>query len=252
LRPGAVISETDSYVGLNRSGDGYKYGVYAKASGGANTPVGVAGYIEGIYGAGVLGIADSSLGFGGVFRNHAGSGVGLRVLSNGVDLQAAGSGIIQSTANSYLWISGNSLQKGDSDDTTRFEYDQAGGYEVFSGADLNNKGVVLPVTIAGQLFGQNVTVTGLDLYYGIGGDFANIDRVVMYRQNGVGAGEVILRDLDDLTCGAGEQCVKHWDLVQNNELSDNQGIVYIAFGLAFSDPGSSVHIGGVRLTLEHD
>jgi len=80
LRPGAVISETTSYVGLNRYVSilpfTYKYGVYAKASG-ALYNYGVAGYSEENYGAGVLGSADSSSGYGGYFLNTAASGVGL-------------------------------------------------------------------------------------------------------------------------------------------------------------------------------
>jgi len=80
LRPGAVISETTSYVGLNRyvsiAPFTYKYGVYAKASG-AISNYGVAGYSEENYGAGVLGSADSSSGYGGQFLNTAVNGVGL-------------------------------------------------------------------------------------------------------------------------------------------------------------------------------
>ena len=80
LRPGAVISETTSYVGLNRYVSilpfTYKYGVYAKASG-AISNYGVAGYSEGNYGAGVFGSTDSSLGYGGHFLNTAVGGAGL-------------------------------------------------------------------------------------------------------------------------------------------------------------------------------
>lgn len=80
LRPGAVISETTSYVGLNRYVSivpfTYKYGVYAKARG-AMFNYGVAGYSEGNSGAGVLGSTDSSLGYGGHFLNTAVNGVGL-------------------------------------------------------------------------------------------------------------------------------------------------------------------------------
>jgi hypothetical protein len=236
LRPGARIVGSvagNPALKVENSSTGNSSGVHALASGDTGTTYGVYGQSESIDG------------YGGYFVGRAWYGLG-------VALKAAGSGIIQSTANSYLWISGNGLQKGNSDDTTRFVYDQYGGYQVFSGADVSNKGVVLPVTIPGQLYGQDVTVTGLDLYYATGGGFANIDRVVMYRQNGVGAGDQILRDLDDLTCPELAQCSEHWDLTQNNVLSDSQGVVYIAFGLGFSDTSSYVHIGGVRLRLEHD
>ena len=48
-------------------------------------------------------------------------------------IAAGGSGIIKSSAQSHLWISGNGLQKSNSDDTTRFVYDSYGGYKIYSG-----------------------------------------------------------------------------------------------------------------------
>lgn len=166
-------------------------------------------------------------------------------------LYVGGSGIIQSEAPSYLWISGNGLQKAVSDDTTRFEYDEYGGYKVSGGANWGTvKRVVLPVTIPGQLYGQNVTVTGMDLYYTIPFDLTAIDAIILRRQNGVGAGNVIMFDDTDLVCAVA-QCVKHWDLTQNNVLSDQQGILHLVLRLAFSGEAAYVQIGGVRLTLEH-
>jgi len=206
---------------------------------------GVSGETYGIYGASL-----SADGYGGRF--FGGNGLYAEGIT-GVAIKADGSGIIQSTARSYLWISGNSLQKGNSDDTTRFEFDPYGGYEVYGGADWGvNKTVVLPVTVFGQLYGQNVKVTGLDLYYTYSGDLTAITRVAMRRQNGVGAGNTIFTHDPDLACGAGAQCTRHWDLTQNNVLSDQRGILYIALELAFAGPNSYVQIGGVRLTLEHD
>jgi hypothetical protein len=233
LRPGANISGTvgtDAIVHAENSAtDGRALRGYATAASGTNF--------------GVVGRSWSPNGYGGLFANEGG----------GVALQAGGSGIIQSTANSYLWISGNGLQKGDSNDTTRFEFDSYGGYKVYGGADWNvNKTVVLPVTVFGQLYGQNVKVTRLDLYYTYSGDLTAITRVAMRRQNGVGTGSTIFTHDPDLVCGADTQCTQHWDLTQNNVLSDQQGILYIALELGFAGPGSYVQIGGVRITLEHD
>jgi len=233
LKPGANISGTvggDAIVHAENSAtDGRALRGYATAASGTNF--------------GVVGTSWSPNGYGGHFSNQG----------DGVALRTSGSGIIQSTANSYLWISGNGLQKGDSDDTTRFEFDSYGGYKVYGGADWGvNKTVVLPVTVFGQLYGQNVKGTGLDLYYTYSGDLTAITRVAMRRQNGVGAGSTIFTHDPDLVCGAGAQCTQHWDLTQNNVLSDQQGILYIALELGFAGPNSYVQIGGVRLTLEHD
>jgi hypothetical protein len=192
----------------------------------------------------VEGRCDSPSGYGGYFRNTT---------SNGVALKAAGSGVIQSTAESYLWVSGNSLVKAKSDDTTKFSRDLYGGFVITGGSGwATPKVVVLPVTIAGQLYGQNVTVTDLDLYYTVSADLTGISTTNMRRQNGVGAGDSIFTDSTDYSCTPGNQCQAHWDLTQNNVLSDGQGILYIAFELTFASDTDNVQIGGVRLTLQHE
>ena len=238
LRPGAVIEgdvPDDSVLqATNLSQSNGSKGVYGLAGGLAATNYGV-------YGASL-----SAFGYGGYF-------VGATAMGNGVALKAAGSGIIQSTANSFLWISGNSLQKANSDDTTRWEYDDYGGYRVYGGADWGSlKRVVLPVTIPGQLYGQNITVTGLDLYYTELGEFTGINAVIVRRQDGVGTGNLILYDDTIPNCSIPAQCVEHWDLTQNNELSDQRGVLHIVLRFAYGSDSDYIQIGGVRLTLEHD
>jgi len=238
LRPGAVIEgdvPDDSVLqATNLSQSNGSKGVYGLAGGLAATNYGV-------YGASL-----SAFGYGGYF-------VGATAMGNGVALKAAGSGIIQSTASSYLWISGNSLQKANSDDTTRWEYDDYGGYRVYGGADWGSlKRVVLPVTIPGQLYGQNITVTGLDLYYTELGEFTGINAVIVRRQDGVGTGNLILYDDTIPNCSIPAQCVEHWDLTQNNELSDQRGVLHIVLRFAYGSDSDYIQIGGVRLTLEHD
>jgi hypothetical protein len=244
LRPGAVI---DGWV----SGDP---ALSVRNSATGDDSIGVYGQASAVSGEtyGVVGASASADGYGGRFVG----GNGLYAYGTpgvGVAIKAAGAGTIQSTANSYLWISGNSLQKGNSEDSTRFEFDSYGGYEVYGGEDWGvNKTVLLPVAIPGQLYGQDVTVTGLDLYYtNSQDDFTSIARVAMRRQDGVGSGDTIFTHDPDLYC-ADAQCSKHWTLTQNNVLGSQQGIVYIAMELGFAGASSYVQIGGVRLTLEHD
>jgi hypothetical protein len=92
LRPGAVISDTTSYVGLNRytsyMGISSMNGIYARASG-ALFNYGVYGISEENWGAGVSGTSHSSNGYGGYFDS---TGVGLyaRGGSDSVDLVLGG------------------------------------------------------------------------------------------------------------------------------------------------------------------
>ncbi len=233
LRPGAIISASRSSSSIlhieNWSASGRGLRAYAMAESGVNY--------------GVVGASRSPDGYGGYFYNNGG----------GTALYVDGTGTIKSSAKSYVWVSGNNLVKANSDDTTKFSRDLYGGFKITGGSGwATPKVVVLPVTIAGQLYGQNITVTGLDLYYTVSADLTAITATSMRRQNGVGAGDVIFTDSTDLTCTSGSQCEKHWDLTQNNILSDGQGIIYIAFELGFPDSTANVQIGGVRLTIEHD
>jgi hypothetical protein len=237
LIPGALISDTMSGTPLNvyNHGTGWGLDVYSAGHDAVHGRTGSSDH------AGVAGVS-------------WGSGIGVYGESaTGVAIRAAGTGVIQSTAKSYLWISGNALQKANSADTTVFIYDLYGGYRVQGGSDwIHNKTVLVPVTIPGQLYGQNITVTGLDLYYNTSDDLTGITVSAMRRQNGVGAGDLIFRDETDYVCPVPGQCVKHWDLTQNNVLSDQRGILYIALQLSFASDTAYVNIGGVRLTLEHD
>lgn len=237
LRPGAVINDTMSGAMLNVYNQGAGWGLDAYSAGhdavhgrtGSSNHAGVAGVS---WGDGI-----------GVYGESA----------SGIAIRAAGTGIIQSTANSYLWISGNALQKANSTDTTLFIYDLYGGYQVRGGSDwINNKTVLVPVTIPGQLYGQDITVTGLDLYYRTSDDLTGVVVSAMRRQNGVGAGDLIFWDGTDYVCPSPAQCVQHWDLTTNNVLNDERGVLYIAFQLSFASDTAYVQIGGLRLTLEHD
>ena len=185
-----------------------------------------------------------------LFLHHQGSGAGLRVKSEtGAAIQAVGTGVIQSSANSYLWISGNDLRKKNSSDSTQFELDTVGGVKVMRGAATGTKDVMLPVTIPGQLYGQNVKVTGIDVYFKSQGDFDGVGATVVRRQSGAGSGQLVLFDGTDRVCVTA--CSYHLDLTNNNVLSDGRGVVYVAFQLFFSGSSSYVQVGGVRLTLEH-
>jgi hypothetical protein len=70
------------------------------------------------------------------------------------------------------------------------------------------------------------------------------------RQTGAGSGDLIRWNGDDRVCESA--CSYHLDLTNNNVLDDEHGVVYIGFQMFFTSASSYVHLGGVRLTLEHD
>jgi hypothetical protein len=242
LRPGAQVFGTvsESPYGVitawNTATSGAAYGVY--------------GGSDSTSGRGIFGKATHSGGVGGYFAHD---------LADGVALMAGGSGIIRSTAKSYLWIGGNGVRPYHQNDSTIIDMDTVGGAKIYQGATAGNKNVMLPIAIPGPLYGQNVTISGMDIYWVGEGDLDGISAVLMRRQTGVCASAscyaTILYDTADHVCDDGNfptGCTLSYPLTSNNVLTANSGILYLTLELAFAGSTTWVEIGGVRLTLEHN
>jgi hypothetical protein len=176
-----------------------------------------------------------------------------------VALRAAGTGIIQSSATSTLWISGNSVRPFNHADTTIIDLNNNGGAAIYSGAAAGTRNVMVPITLPGQLYGQDITLTDLDIYWV--GDTVNesISAVLLRRQIGVCGGPTcyatILHDSSTQTCFDDDHptgCTEHFNLTSNNVISDDSGILYLTIELYFSSGTNWITIGGVRLTLAHE
>jgi hypothetical protein len=206
---------------------------------------------------GVVGASRSPDGKGGYFYN-TGSGVALHSVSDGVSFIAGGSGVIQSTAQSTLWISGNGIRKYLNSDTTIIDLDSIGGAFVKSGATTGNKNVMLPITIPGTLYGQKIRVTGIQIHWKSQTDLDGISAVLMRRQTGGVCNTCyvnMLYDTEDKVCPSSDNangCITTYSMTSNNELSADSGVMYLTIELGFSGTNTYVEIGGVRLLLEHD
>jgi hypothetical protein len=221
----------------------------------ANTSAGEGVWGTSVYGEGLHGASGTSAGVAG----YSLTGAGLYGDSlSGVALAAGGTGVITSTAQTALWISGNGVRPWNWDDSTEISLDTIGGAFIRRGADAGNKNVMLPITLPGMLYGQNVRVVGLDIYWQGETEFDDITAVLLRRQDGGVCPTCylnILYDPTDLVCDAGNNptgCVQHYDLTANNVLDDSSGVLYLTIELFFSGPSSYVDLGGVKLTLEHD
>ncbi len=194
---------------------------------------------------GVHGTSNSATGYGGYFENSAGTA-----------LKAAGSGVIQSTASSHIWLSGNGVRPYHQSDTTIIDMDSVGGAVVSRGAATGNKNVMLPITVPGVLYGQDLKVTHLFIYWR--GDVIadNITAVILRRQTFVGSYVNITYQVPtNFTCADEfypNGCTIHYVLTNNNVLTQDSGILYLTLELSFDSAASWIQIGGVRLVLEHD
>jgi hypothetical protein len=210
----------------------------------------VLGVIDDGTGAAITAMSSSADGFAGLFWQNN---------SNGYAIYAYGK--IASSRKTYLWMSGNGLQKWHHDDTDILDIGDAGGY---GGARItggpgwgSTKYVVMPVTIAGTLYGQDVKITGLDLYWICSDDLMGIANIRLRRtidansysdiifDNGGGAG---------YGCEDGANpngCTIHLNISSNNVLSANSGILHLVIGLNFAGETTWNRIDGIRLTLEY-
>lgn len=247
LRPGAIISYTlgnDALIHLeNWSETGRGLRSYAMSTTGQNYAI--------------VGASRSPNGYGAYFYN-TGGGIGLYASSNtGPAIRADGTGIIQSTAPTYVWVSGNDVRAFSQTDSTVINLDTIGGAYIERGATTGNKNVMLPITLPGTLYGQNVRVTALDIYWVGETEFDILAHVLMRRQTGVCPSCYlnILSDPTDRVCDIANNttgCTIHLPITTNNVLSADSGVLYLTLEIAFSGSSTYFDLGGIRLTLEYD
>jgi hypothetical protein len=168
-------------------------------------------------------------------------------------------GSVRVRSESSLWISGNGVRPYRQSDSTVIDMNTTGGARITRGATTGNKNVMLPITVTGPFFGQNVTITGLDVYWAGETEFEAISAVLLRRQTGVSISSEyyasLLHGTVDHTCQSSINptgCILHYDLMTNNVLTVDSGILYLTLELAFSGASTRIDIGGVKLTLRHD
>jgi hypothetical protein len=243
LRPGAVISATMGSNAILHIENWAINGRGLRAYGMSETGVNY----------GVVGGSRSPDGFAGYFYN-TGTGVALKASSTGTAIFADGS--IKSSAPTYLWISGNEARAFFQADSTIIEMNDHGGSRIQRGANLGFKNIVLPVTIAGTMYGQNVKLTAIDVYWQGDTNSESIRTVRMRRQTGAcpTCYAEILADTTGYGCPDSLNplgCVIHDSLTNHNILSPSSGILYLTLELSFGSETSWIDFGGARLTLEY-
>ena len=275
LRPGAVISGTDPAltaqtgtgvgelgtvknvglvgpavnhdVGAYGSGDTGVYGYSPDDTGvrgrsGGATGFGVSGMVSSLSGTnyGVYGSTMSADGYGGYFMN----------LSGGTAVKAHGP--IQSTSTSYLWVPGDEMQM--STDVSRIDivYGWSGSATIRPN-DTGNAAVVIPITIPGVLYGQEVTVVSARVYYKVDNTGDSIYQTLWRKSIGPGDYEELAID-ETIHASA---TATSYDLIADEEyrvLDPSSGGLVMVLKLRFDGTGRfrDILVGGVRVALEHD
>jgi len=244
LKPGAGISGTvDGQPILHVSNDGS--GITAAGLWG--TSVNSAGvYGESNNGIGLSGVGhDNSIGTQGW---NTGGGVGVSAYSaSGAAISASGTGIIESTADSYIWVGGTAFRP--YDPTLTFTYWYTGAIEVTS-SSVGDKYIKTTITAPSVLYGQDVTVEQLRVNFCCENPASYISDTRLYVQAGVKSGNVIVMDGVDRS-STSEAAYYILDTSGSNQLDADYGVLCLQLKLHFASTTHSIYIGGARLQLSH-
>jgi hypothetical protein len=159
-------------------------------------------------------------------------------------------GAIVKGADSTIFVPGNSLIKNLNTDTTRWDIQANGAARIWRGTTAGTKVIYLPVTLPGVLYGQNVTIKQVRVYYrNQNGTNNYITETDLYVQTDADSWLQIVSD----TANHISNTAASYTLTptQNNVLTSNQGILGLFLYLNFANDTEYIQIGGVRLVLGH-
>jgi hypothetical protein len=189
---------------------------------------------------GVLGWSNSADGVGGRFRNDNG----------GIALKATGSGIFQSSAKSYIFVPAHSYVKLHTNSLIRHT---AGNEQIrFYSGGSGQKVITIPITMPGVLYGQQVRVTEMAVYYKCENGSNNfINSTSLYKYVGGIGQDTLINNPDDRRSNSNDVYYLSTSS-STNTLSVDYGFLLAEFAIEFVNDTEFVSIIGIRLTLEHN
>jgi hypothetical protein len=210
-------------MGVTRGAHGR--GVYGSADGTTNTAYGVYGFNA------------SPTGWAGYFDNSA---------SGGVALQAAGSGIIRSTANTEVTFSPHALVPASPTTAVTISRNMGGSTSVTSTA-TGAQTVYLPLQLPALLYGNRLKVKSLEVSYHTSNASSYIAGTYLRVAQAAGEYSEMISDGTDRTSTT-------WRTYTLTETYSSaiDGCCFLRFPLQFANVGDTVYIGLVKLVLVGD
>lgn len=157
-------------------------------------------------------------------------------------------GAIIKGGTTYLFTPGNAFTKYNSADSTRWVM-YGGSPQIYRGANPGNKYIYIPITIPSILYGQNVRVTDVKIFYKNQNGANNyITHTYLYKHTDADSWVGLVSDDTDRTSNTATSYSLATD-PSNNILFTNQGFLTLRLLLAFDNNTDYVMINGVRLTL---
>ncbi len=159
-------------------------------------------------------------------------------------------GAIVRGADSYVFIPGSSLIKNLSSDTTTWDILSNGAARIRRGAVAGDKTIYLPITLPSVLYGQNVTIEHVQLYYRVSNSAnAYITRSVMNVQTSAVDFVNVFDDGTNLTSTTA--AIHAFSVAGNTVISSTQGSAVMFIQMSFTNDIDYVDLGGVRIRLGH-
>jgi hypothetical protein len=159
-------------------------------------------------------------------------------------------GSIVKGADSYVFIPGNTLVKNLSSDTTRWDIQANGAARIWRGASAGTKVIYLPVILPAVLYGQNITIEEIRVYYRCqNGANSYIDETDLLVQTDADSWLTIVQDPTNRASNTASSYTL--SVSANNVLSLDQGALGLFFYIHFNNDTDYLQLGGVRLRLGH-
>jgi hypothetical protein len=214
---------------------------------------------------GVIGISDSSVGtfgasidgsgvtgtsahyVGVVGQGNSSSAIGVLAVNNsGVAFKAAGTGIIQSEADSVLWFPAAGLTRNYAD--TGFQIFPNNVYVQVTANETRTVSVELPLNLPSVLYGQPVTVKTLEVFYKCSnGGRSPVTSAVIQKIETDGTFSTV----DSLSGFATSNTPAAITLTPNLTLSATSGFLLLHLAAAINNTADSVYYYGARVVLGH-
>jgi len=160
-------------------------------------------------------------------------------------------GTIKSKANSYVFVPGTAFVRDKEFDPTRWNCTTNGGVQIWSGeSGSHNRLIHIPITLPSVLYGQEVEVEGITIYFKCedGSDNYITGTELRKQTDADSSVDLWVWDHDYTSETASSYGML---LTENNTLSSGQGILDLSLLLHFENDTEFVQIGGVRLLLRH-
>ena len=274
LRPGAVISSTNTFVGMNYvvSRDGpfptsTVYGLYAKAEG-----TGLFTSYYGVYGSGTLrGVYGySANGYGVYAKSSDGTALGVRSTGDGALIEAYRgddtdrrflvdndgtlwtASKIQSAMVSRVFVPGNAaLPHSVSRNDLELRRYGRGTVDILRPAGRGDEKVIIPISLPAVLYGQPTRIKDLRVHYSTSNAATYIDATYLYRQKLDGGYYTLIGNTTNRTSTT--FTYYHLNCTADTcRLGSEEGFLTVTLHLHFADGNDRITLGGVRITLEHD